>query len=584
MNFPFARAAFLPKNRAGLPPSRSTWRALAVALGLVLLLPLGAGLLRMTARGDAIADRLLFQMRGAQRWDDRLVLITIDDASLAALGWFPWPRDHYGQLLDVLAETGRNTAVFDLLFADPTPQDPRFAEAIGRHGQVVLSRAWDYQGRPLQPSPALTQKAIAIGHIAKLDWTDHDASPDLFSPVNQAASLPVVAVRSYSRKDYARQESASPTRHNGADLAAVTDSVTKLNWPGPVQDIAQYSFIDVLNRRVPPQSFDDKIVLIGLTATGFNPITTPFDRQGQAKASGVHLQAAAIDNLLNHRSLRVPPWQGPLAMIVAIALLSNLLLMRVSTGRQVLISLLTVVGWMGLCWLALIYHYVLPVIAPLVIFGVSHWSVILLDKSKLSAVNQQLRKQVILDDVTQIRNRYFFSTYLAQIWQQSLRSQMPLSLILCDIDCFKAYNDTYGHPVGDRCLYKVAQAIQDYLNRPSDAVARYGGEEFAIILPDTNLAGARYVAAGIQSAIANLALPHQGSSVSARVTISLGIATFDPADFEGQFEGRFEGRFEGHNSVAMHDLIAQADAALYEAKRNGRDRYCVAPLVGSTSD
>ncbi|MEG4961801.1 MULTISPECIES: diguanylate cyclase domain-containing protein [unclassified Microcoleus] len=174
---------------------------------------------------------------------------------------------------------------------------------------------------------------------------------------------------------------------------------------------------------------------------------------------------------------------------------------------------------------------------------------------QLQAANLKLERLATLDELTQLANRRRFDQYLEMEWRRQAREQTPLSLILCDIDSFKSYNDTYGHPGGDECLRQVAGAIGNAVNRPADLVARYGGEEFAVILPNTAIQGAVLVAEHIQIKIAALQLPHAGSQVSPYVTLSLGVASIVPASESG-----------------AEILIAAADQALYQAKRLGRDR------------
>jgi diguanylate cyclase (GGDEF)-like protein len=185
---------------------------------------------------------------------------------------------------------------------------------------------------------------------------------------------------------------------------------------------------------------------------------------------------------------------------------------------------------------------------------------------ELESTNQMLQQLISIDGLTQLANRRRFDEYLDLEWRRLVREQFPhvnptpklLSLILCDIDYFKAYNDTYGHQAGDRCLQRVAQAIQDAVRRPADLAARYGGEEFVVILPTTNSEGAYRVAETIRTRVKALGIPHRGSQVSKCVTLSAGIATTLPSVSEG-----------------LESLIEAADVALYQAKNQGRDRCCV---------
>lgn len=183
---------------------------------------------------------------------------------------------------------------------------------------------------------------------------------------------------------------------------------------------------------------------------------------------------------------------------------------------------------------------------------------------KLETVNEELHRLATLDSLTQLANRYRFNVYLNQEWRRSAREQYEesefgedrhLSLIMCDVDFFKLYNDTYGHLAGDICLQQVAEAIRATVNRSTDLVARYGGEEFAVILPNTNAEDAFYIAEQIRSKIKALQIPHVKSRIGEYVTLSLGVSTSVPSQ-----------------QSSPEALIAAADKALYQAKEQGRDR------------
>jgi diguanylate cyclase (GGDEF)-like protein len=172
----------------------------------------------------------------------------------------------------------------------------------------------------------------------------------------------------------------------------------------------------------------------------------------------------------------------------------------------------------------------------------------------LQNANQELNRLANLDGLTEVANRRCFDEYLEREWKRQAREQQNLSLILCDIDYFKRYNDYYGHQAGDACLQQVAQSIKATLQRPADLVARYGGEEFAIILPNTPPEGALHVAELIRSNVKQLQIVHAQSQVSAYVTLSLGITSQIP-----------------NPKLAMDSLINLADKALYIAKEKGRN-------------
>jgi diguanylate cyclase (GGDEF)-like protein len=176
-------------------------------------------------------------------------------------------------------------------------------------------------------------------------------------------------------------------------------------------------------------------------------------------------------------------------------------------------------------------------------------------QKQLQFANQELQKLVTIDPLTQVANRRRFEEYFAQEWQRMAREKLPIALILVDVDFFKLYNDTYGHPQGDRCLQAVAKSLETTVHRSGDLVARYGGEEFAVILPHTDMQGAITIAAKICSVVRKLAIPHSCSPVSSAVTISAGVTSLIPQP-----------------SSDYQQMILLADQALYQAKTAGRDR------------
>ncbi len=183
---------------------------------------------------------------------------------------------------------------------------------------------------------------------------------------------------------------------------------------------------------------------------------------------------------------------------------------------------------------------------------------------QLEIVNHELKYLANFDSLTGIANRRYFDEYLQMQWYQLSQEQAPLSVILCDLDFFKPYNDTYGHLAGDRALREVAQAICKAMRYPTDLVARYGGEEFAIVLPKTGVAEAILIAQNIQTQIEKLQIIHSGSSVGYYMTCSLGIGMVIPS-----------------KKINSKQLIEIADQGLYQAKAQGRNQYVVSSLSHS---
>lgn len=176
--------------------------------------------------------------------------------------------------------------------------------------------------------------------------------------------------------------------------------------------------------------------------------------------------------------------------------------------------------------------------------------------AKIESQTIQLEKLSSIDGLTGIYNRRIFDETLTLEWKRMTRQdQSYLSAIMCDVDFFKLYNDTYGHQMGDDCLKAIASAIKSVLKRPSDFVARYGGEEYIVLLPNTAPDNARNLAESIRGKINDLRIKHEKSGIAEYVTISMGVTSVIPS---GEF--------------SPLDLIRVADQALYEAKEKGRNR------------
>ncbi|MGV7210055.1 diguanylate cyclase domain-containing protein [Oxalobacteraceae bacterium A2-2] len=188
-------------------------------------------------------------------------------------------------------------------------------------------------------------------------------------------------------------------------------------------------------------------------------------------------------------------------------------------------------------------------------------------QKNLAVANIELQKLAALDALTGIANRRRYDETLQLEWQRAQRERAPLSLMLCDVDYFKSYNDSYGHLAGDLCLKKVAAVLTEHLKRPADLAARYGGEEFAIILPETDLAGALIVAESCRRHLEQLGIDNPQAPSGNVVTMSIGVATVVPSP-----------------ASSVERLLEQADQALYAAKRAGRNRILsAADLPGDSA-
>ncbi len=181
---------------------------------------------------------------------------------------------------------------------------------------------------------------------------------------------------------------------------------------------------------------------------------------------------------------------------------------------------------------------------------------------KLKRQRDILTRLSNLDGLTGIPNRRCIDETLEREWRRGIRSCKPISLLMIDIDYFKAYNDSCGHLAGDDCLRAVAQALDDSMGRAADFVGRYGGEEFLAILPETNEEGALFVANDMQNEVAKLAIQHPATPLGKQITLSIGIATAIP-----------------YRENEFTSLLQEADKMLYQAKQEGRNRIVASPIT-----
>jgi adenylate cyclase len=314
------------------------------------------------------------------------------------------------------------------------------------------------------------------------------------------------------------------------------------------------SMTEVLAGEYPKDLFKNRIVLIGSIAESLRD----FFLSPHGKIPGVFIHANMISQIVNgaidgRSFLQTYPkwfegiWVLAWSFIGATGIWgflrgSGLGKVKFIIGILTFLSL-SILGLLGISYISFLSSFWLPILPALCSFLLS--SII-----SIIYLSEQLRFVSNIDELTQIANRRYFDRFL----MQNFRKKKDLSIILCDVDYFKLYNDTYGHQAGDECLKQVASAISK-ATRDTDLAARYGGEEFAVILPNANHEVALRVAERIVTYVRALNVPHSSSKVSHFVTLSCGVASIKA---DGDFPSL--------------DLLVKADRALYEAKECGRDR------------
>ncbi|MEM8602406.1 MAG: CHASE2 domain-containing protein [Cyanobacteria bacterium P01_H01_bin.121] len=341
----------------------AVWPGLVTAGIVVLLLELGAW-----QPLENLTHTLLFRLRGARAWDDRIVLITVDEASVQRYGQYPISRDRYTELIQILQAAQPAAIGFDILFAEPSPADDLFAETILLDGTVVLAVGADVQGQQINLTAAL-QDISAVGHVDKR--LDSDGISRYIIPVfGDFPSLSVRLLEVYN----AAQEALIVTDEEATNVpqpVPIPDFEDQeqlwLNWPGPAGDLQQYSLHAVLDGEVDPEVFRNKIVLVGVTLTGFDPLLTPYSQQ--PPTFGVYLHAAALHTLLQENALYRPPNLALALLLPLLGLSASVLIIRSSTQRRGIIAIVLCVGWLGLGWLLFHANIWVPVIPPLVLLG-----------------------------------------------------------------------------------------------------------------------------------------------------------------------------------------------------------------------
>jgi adenylate cyclase len=280
----------------------------------------------------------LFKLRPALRWDERIAVIAIDEASLAQYGQFPWDRRRYVKLLQVLEKAKPAAIGFDIIWTDSSPVDEELAAAVKKTGNVVLAVAWDKEGQLLPPVPVIDQVAANAGqilHAASADGMSRQAT--LFVESLPSLGLAMLEVA----KPQLDPSLRLPQPNAGEPLQKVW-----INWPGNTNAVPTYSFAEVSEGKIDPQVFTNRLVLVGHTGTGLDTIITPLNTT--PPTSGVYLHAALIDNLLNRRLLERLPNRANFLILCLIGPISSWILFNRPLKQQILLGLALPPAWFAI--------------------------------------------------------------------------------------------------------------------------------------------------------------------------------------------------------------------------------------------
>lgn len=466
-------------------------------------------------------------------WDSRIAVIGIDDLTLEKYGQFPLSRDRYTQLLEKLQATPPAAIGFDILFIEPSNQDETLAQAITLNGQVVLAITPSWQQHILPLVPVL-DRVTAKGHI--VSNADVDGVTREFSLyINQFPSFGLVMVQAYNNS-LQQTFSADHTDIKKSLISLPPPAVgvpvqsAWINWVAPTQGkqgIPTYSFADVVQGKVDTTKLQNKIVLVGLTATGANDtLKTPFERI--LPTSGVYLHAAAIDNLLNYRLLRHLPWQVELLLLFACSLSSTLILTPLNFSQRTFILVLLPVSWFSLSLSSLtIANLWIPTAAPM-------------GTMLLAGLSVQWQEQREKQQLMSLFARHVSQETAALIWQHrseilqngQLDSQeMVATVLFTDIRNFTAISETMTPRDLLNWLNSYLGAMTECIHKHHGVVDKYIGDAimavFGIPFPHTQLIEIQQDAVNaVRAAISmqeRLVLLNQELEQQCKPTISIGI-------------------------------------------------------------
>ncbi|MBD1896630.1 EAL domain-containing protein [Coleofasciculus sp. FACHB-129] len=527
---------------------------------------------------EQLAYRGLFRLRGTMPWDERVVLIDIDEASLKELGRFPWPRKQYTQLLNQLSAAEPSVVVLDVLMPESSPEDAQMAAAMEKVGQVVLAQGWDRTTTPLRPTPELSKSAIAIGHIA-----NHKDSDGLTRQVvPQLEGVPLLSIAASQVYSLVKEPVKLPPMNQPL----------LVNWPGEVLQAPHYSFVSVLQGKVPASAFKGKIVMVGVTAAALDPLNTPFD--GHPPASGIHLHATVLNNLLQQNCLKAPDPKWILVFLLLGGPILGFTLNRYRARHQLIAVVSLCSGWVIVSVVLLRVGYLMPVVSPVGLFCLTAASLSIQErlrmKAQLQHIEQQQQQRQLYDSLTGLPNRTLFMERLEVALERTYQFENYLFAVLfVDLDRFKVINDSLGHTVGDKLLVAIAHRLCT-LMRPRDTVARLGGDEFTILLEEIQQLGdATRVAESIHEALASpFYLDGHEVFAAASIGIALSRRVGEPETRRVGQDGKTipfltpsslpspntqKGQEPGLNPE--WDLLRDADIALSQAKIMGKGRYAV---------
>lgn len=548
--------------------------------GLVLACVVGAAAALVWLDGTWRADNWLYDQwvsRQAAPPSDEIVVVAIDQKSVAELGSWPWSRRTHAELIDRLTALDVKAIGFNVLFVDPSTSDPGadalLARAIADNGRTVLPVYAQTGGGSvltveLLPIPELVAAAAGLGHVDQSSDADGVTRHMFLHAGLGQARWPSLALALQQLdgpwgRDYPTVRRLPEGLAPDAPWKWVRDHRVLLSWANPPDGFVRVSYVDVLAGRVPDGVLAGRRILVGADLSGLSDqLIWPGWRADEDRLPGVGFQANALDMLLSGRRIDSMGYTARFLLSAGLLLIPMLLVGKAALHGdwRPLVPLAVTLFSAGLALLVsfLLFKFAavwFPPVSTMLVLG-------MLGLISLSWMYFDSRRTARIDPLTGASTRIVFDEALKRELRLAKRFRTPLTLLLVDVDRFKRLNDGYGHAAGDAVLKVLVDALAEHGRRARAVVARMGGDEFALLLPATRTEQALDIAKELMSGFAlhcaRIFDPHSSKDGGPQATISMGLYTYDLDERLGAI-----------------DIYERADSALYQAKQRGRNRSYV---------
>jgi diguanylate cyclase (GGDEF)-like protein len=514
---------------------------------------------------------VFFQVRSLEVVDPRIVMVTFDDTDIAKVGKWPFSDAVVAQLISKIKQDKPKVIGLDLyrnLTIEPGKEE--LDQLFSSTKNLIVTEKFVEPSVPPPPQVNYEEQVGFVDTVVDLDGTVRRALLSIQKPNgNLISSFGVKVAFKYleSLNIFPQPQGGmsglvtlgkseiKPLHSYQAGYAAsdIGGYQTLMNYRCLSSCFENISMNDVMTGRYSKGLFNNRIVLIGSTAESLRD----FFLSPYGKIPGVYIHANIISQFINgaidgRPLLQTYPklMEGVWVLLWAYLGATGISGFLKANGLGKIKFVVGILGFLvlgtitifSISYISFLFSFWLPILPTLFSFLLSSFVCIIY-------LGEKFRYASNIDELTQIANRRYFDRFLLK----SFTAKQGLSVILCDIDHFKLYNDTYGHQAGDKCLQQVAQALSQSV-RNGELAGRYGGEEFAVVLPNTSYEAALSVAERIVTNVRALNIPHGSSKTSNIVTLSCGVA--DMTEEDG----------------SSLDLLIKADRALYRAKEAGRDR------------